>query len=29
LDVSWAIDFFTVVTVNFVFLYVFLVFQHD
>ena len=28
LDVSWAIDFCTVVTVNFAFLYVFLVFQH-
>jgi transposase InsO family protein len=27
-DVSWAIDFFTVVTGNFAFLYVFLVFQH-
>jgi len=28
LDVSWAIDFFTVVTVNFAFHYVFVVFQH-
>ena len=28
LDVSWAMDFFTVVTANFAFLYVFLVFQH-
>ena len=28
LDVSWAIDFFTVVTVNFSFLYVFVVFDH-
>jgi len=28
LDVSWAIDFFTVVTVNFAFLYVFVVFHH-
>jgi putative transposase len=28
LDVSWAMDFFTVVTVNFAFLYVFVVFDH-
>lgn len=28
LDVSWAIDFFTVATVNFAILYVFLVFDH-
>ena len=28
LDVSWAIDFFTVITINFEILYVFLVFDH-
>jgi putative transposase len=28
LDVSWAVDFFTVATVNFAILYVFLVFDH-
>ena len=28
LDVSWAMDFFTVVTANFAFLYVFVVFDH-
>jgi transposase InsO family protein len=28
LDVSWAIDFFTVTTINFTILYVFLVFDH-
>jgi len=28
LEVSWAIDFFTVVTLNFAFVYVFVVFEH-